>query len=88
MKTTIDLPDAILHRAKITAAQRKTTLKELIIQGLDYATRTAPANEDQQRREKAARLIAALSRGRNTAPVGRLNRDEIYDRHKDRFEPA
>ena len=27
MKTTIDLPDDILHRAKVMAAQRRTTLE-------------------------------------------------------------
>jgi len=31
VKTTIDLPEEILHRAKIVAAQRKTTLKDLVI---------------------------------------------------------
>ena len=35
MKTTIDLPDSLLHRAKITAARRHTTLKGLIIAGLE-----------------------------------------------------
>ncbi len=30
MKTTLDLPDDLLHRAKVVAAQRKTTLKELV----------------------------------------------------------
>lgn len=35
MKTTIDLPDALLHRAKITAARRRTTLKTLVIEGLE-----------------------------------------------------
>lgn len=34
MKTTIELPEEVLQRAKITAIQRKTTLKELIHQSL------------------------------------------------------
>jgi hypothetical protein len=34
MKTTIDLPEALLHRAKVTAAQRSTTLKDLVVEGL------------------------------------------------------
>ncbi len=34
MKTTIELPEEILRRAKITAILRKTTLKELICQSL------------------------------------------------------
>lgn len=39
MKTTIDFPEDLLHRAKVVAAQRQTTLRELVVQGLDYATR-------------------------------------------------
>lgn len=48
MKTTIDLPEAILHRAKIVAAQRRTTLKELVLTGLDHvlsAPQGGQANE-------------------------------------------
>lgn len=35
MKTTIDLPDHILERTKIAAAQRRTTIKKLVIAGLE-----------------------------------------------------
>jgi hypothetical protein len=82
MKTTIDLPDEILHRAKIVAAQRKTTLKELVIFGLIHALDTPPADQEVQRLERAGRLIASLSKGRNTEPVGRLDRDDLHDRHQ------
>jgi hypothetical protein len=82
MKTTIDLPDEILHRAKVVAAQRKTTLKELVIFGLTHALDTPPADQEIQRRERAGRLIASLSKGRNTEPVGRLDRDDLHDRHQ------
>lgn len=43
MKTTIELPDALLHRAKVVAAQRKTTLKQLMIEGLENVTASPPA---------------------------------------------
>lgn len=36
MKTTIDVPDEVLHRAKVVAAQRRTTLRELVLTGLDH----------------------------------------------------
>lgn len=81
MKTTIDLPEHILHRAKMVALQRKITLRELVLQGLEYATRQPAQDAEAERKARAATLIAALSRGRNTEPVGRLDRDEIYDRH-------
>lgn len=86
MKTTIDLPDDLLHRAKIAAAQRKTTLKELVVQGLEHATRIPLQDADSERKERAAKLIAVLSRGRNTDPVGHLNRDEIYNRQQGKWE--
>jgi hypothetical protein len=39
MKTTIDLPDAILERTKIAAARRRTTIKNLVIEGLETVLR-------------------------------------------------
>lgn len=48
MKTTIDLPEDLLHRAKIVAAQRKTTLKDLVLTGLDWVMRPEAASPGQQ----------------------------------------
>ena len=81
MKTTIDLPEEILHRAKIVAAQRKTSLKDLVIQGLNYATLHDPGTEESQRRDRARRLLQVLSKSTNISPVGRLNRSELHERH-------
>ncbi len=36
MKTTIDLPPQILQRAKILATRKRSTLKDLVIAGLDH----------------------------------------------------
>ena len=46
MKTTIDIADAILDRAKHLAEQRGTTLKAVV----EAALRDALASEDAQRR--------------------------------------
>jgi hypothetical protein len=54
MKTTIDLPDGVLHRARILAAQRRITLRELFLRGLDLAMKTK--TEAPVRREALARL--------------------------------
>lgn len=85
MKTTIDFPDDLLHRAKIVAAQRKITLKDIVLQGVDYViTHRIPAPDaESERKARAATLVEALSRGQNTEPVGRLHRDEIYGSHED-----
>lgn len=79
MKTTIDLPDEILHRAKIVAAQRKTTLKDLVIAGLTQALATSADHEETQRRERAELLISALQ-AKNSEPMRPLSREEIHDR--------
>lgn len=39
MKTTIDLPDELLERTKIAAARQRTTLKKLVIEGLETILR-------------------------------------------------
>ncbi len=80
MKTTVDLPEDLLHRAKITAAQRKTTLKELVLDGLEYVIRHGPEDPAAERKARAAKLVMALGKGRNAEAVGRVDREEIYDR--------
>lgn len=53
MKTTVELPDALFHRAKVLAAQRKTTLKQLMVEGLEFITATArPAPAELTEDEK------------------------------------
>jgi hypothetical protein len=73
MKTTIDLPDELLHRAKIAAAQRQTTLKELITAGLDWVLQSEAV---VRRRDDA---IERLRKGLHLG--GRpLGRQETHDR--------
>jgi len=79
VKTTIDLPDDLLQRAKIAAAQRRTTLKDLVVQGLEYATTHALPDPDAQHSARAQKLLDALQAA-NTQPMKPLKRDEIYDR--------
>jgi hypothetical protein len=42
MEATIDLPETLLHRAKITAARRRTTLKDLVVEGLELVMQPSP----------------------------------------------
>jgi hypothetical protein len=75
MKTTIDIPDAILHRAKIVSAQRKTTLRALVMKGLMMELDGLhPSSDDSDP------FLAALTVGHNSEPVGRLDREQLYDR--------
>lgn len=76
MKMTVDLPEGVLRKAKITAVERKTTLKELILRSL-LKELDAPAEVYYD----AENFVAAFSRGNNSdSPVGKIRRDEIYDR--------
>lgn len=73
MKTTIDLPDDILERTKIAAARRKTTIKKLVIEGLE-----AILGEDNS----SATPADALARLQGGYHLGGkpLSRDEIHAR--------
>jgi hypothetical protein len=43
MRTTIDLPDPLFHRAKLAAVQRRLSLKRLIADALEAALAEVPA---------------------------------------------
>jgi ribosomal protein L1 len=73
MKTTIDLPDGLLHRAKIAAAQRRTTLKELVMAGLEHVIET---DTEMPSREAA---LARLKKGLHLGGVP-LTRAKAHER--------
>jgi hypothetical protein len=79
MRTTIDVPDELLHRAKIVAAQRKITIKELVINGLNYAIRNPLPDSETERKATMKRLLQDMQ-ATNDAPMVPLTRDEIYER--------
>ena len=74
MKTTIDLPDELLHRAKIVAAQRRTTLKGLVLAGLDHVLATE---------EIATGRVEAMDRLKRGLHLGGapIHRDQLHERH-------
>ena len=74
VKTTIDLPDDLLHRAKVAAAQRRTTLKDLVQTGLDWVLRLDAGAAD--RPAALARLQKGLRLGGHP-----LSRDQAHERH-------
>jgi hypothetical protein len=73
MKTTIDVPEDLLHRAKVVAAQRRTTLRELVLTGLD---------EVLGKKYKGVNMAGAFARvGRGMRLGGKfLAREEIHGR--------
>lgn len=72
MKTTVDLPDHILERTKIAAAKRRTSIKNLIIEGLETVLRE----------ETASPPVGALARLEKGYHLGGqpLTRDQAHAR--------
>lgn len=79
MKTTIDLPDEILVKAKVYAAEQRTTLRDLVVRGLKLVTEAQEPDFENQRKAAIKRLLASMQAG-NTEPMVPLKREEIYDR--------
>jgi hypothetical protein len=75
MKTTIDLPDDVFYRAKLVAAQRRTTLKALFISGLELVMKTDSQSPPARQ--------AALDRLRQGLHLGGqpLTRPQAHERH-------
>ncbi|MDA0345978.1 MAG: hypothetical protein O3C43_05755 [Verrucomicrobia bacterium] len=73
MKTTIDLPDELLERSKITAAKRRTSFKKLVIEGLEKVI----SAEDNV--PSSTNALKRLKRGYDLGNKP-LSRDEIHAR--------
>ena len=79
MKTTIDFPDELLHRAKVMAAEQRTTLRDLMVRALEQVTESAPAEKEKERKARFRRLLKQM-RASNTKPMRPLRREELHDR--------
>jgi predicted transcriptional regulator len=79
MKTTIELPDDLFLKAKILAAERRVTLKDIMVQALNLFTQSAPEAEEKKRKVALKRLLKGM-KASNTQPMTPLKREEIYDR--------
>ena len=73
MKTTIELPDAILERTKVAAARRRTSMKNLVIQGLEMVLQNEVATAPPA--EALARLRGGYHLGGQP-----MTREEIHAR--------
>lgn len=80
MKTTIDFPEELLHRAKVVAAQRRTTLRELVVRGLEGVTSGMSEGDAENKRKKDLKRLLKAMRASNTQAMVPLTREEIYDR--------
>jgi hypothetical protein len=79
MKTTIDLPEEVIQRAKIAAIQRKTTLKELICRSLIREIESPQAGStdaESRRKQRASALLDSLDAIQIATPIGRFERGQ------------
>jgi hypothetical protein len=73
VKTTVDLPESILERTKIAAARRRTSIKNLIIEGLEVVLR------EEIPTEPPADALARLRQGYHLGGQP-LTRDQAHAR--------
>jgi predicted DNA-binding ribbon-helix-helix protein len=69
----LKIDDDAYWRGERIADARKVSLSALVEELLDSATNDARPNSDD-----INNLFAALDKGRNTEPIGRLERHELY----------
>ena len=55
-KTTLELPDALMHQVKLRAVRRQQKLKDVIAQLLELGMAAAPEGEGARRAPKPVRL--------------------------------
>jgi predicted transcriptional regulator len=79
MKTTIELPDDLFLKVKVLAAERRITLKDIVVQALSLFAQTPPDAEEKKRKAALKRLLKGM-KASNTEPMTPLKREEIYDR--------
>ncbi|MCZ6672011.1 MAG: hypothetical protein O7C75_03635 [Verrucomicrobia bacterium] len=73
MKTTIDLPDALVEEAKIAAIKRRSTLKNLVVEGLEMVLKHNPHPATP------TEVIARLHKGYHLGGKP-MKRDDIHAR--------
>jgi hypothetical protein len=81
MKTTIDIADSLLTRAKAIAHRDNTTLRSLVEQGLDIVMQ-------QRARPPKSKFKTITFRGRPNDPVPDLNWEKIRDLVYDERPPS
>jgi predicted transcriptional regulator len=79
MKTTIELPDETFRKAKVLAAERRTTLKEVVTEALDRFLESSGGNTEKTRKANLKRLLADMQAA-NIEPMVPLSREEAHDR--------
>jgi hypothetical protein len=76
MKTTIELPDSLAREARLLAAERQTTLRALVVQGLEQVL----MEKQVTAKVRARKLFAAMDQASGITAGKRLNRADANAR--------
>ena len=69
MRTTVDIPDAVYRRLKVSAAEQGCSVKELIVRGVENQLGT---------RKRSNRIRLPIVRSKQPGAL-RLTNDRIYE---------
>ena len=76
MKTTIEIPDSIDRQARLLAAERQTTLRALVVQGLEHVI----SEKQVSTKDRAKKLFAAMDDTSGITVAIRLTRADANAR--------
>ena len=74
MKTTIELPDQLAREAKLFAAERRTTLRALVLQGLEHVIKEKQVSA----KNRAKNLFAAMDQALDSYPILAVSEDVFW----------
>lgn len=84
MKTlTVTIPDDLYKNAEQYAAKQGATLTQQIVEWIKQFARTekpVTSAGTECPNPDVERLLGCLDRAKNVTPIGRLRREELYDR--------
>ncbi len=75
---TVSVNEEVYRRARRKAAERNTSVSQLVAEYLQMLTKDEELRAERNRR--LDELFIAQDRGRKRKPVGGLRREEIYSR--------
>lgn len=76
MKTTIEIPDSIARQARLLAAERQTTLRALVLQGLERVISETQVTA----KDRARKLFVAMDKAPGITAAKRLTRADANAR--------
>lgn len=76
MKTTMEIPDDLIRQAKVLAADRGTTFRALVTEGLRRVLR----EEQVSPTERASRVFEVMDDVAEYSATSRMSREEAHER--------